>query len=427
VTMDGTSGTPGRTTGKGRRVLAGVAFVLACLLILVSTVAVWARQVAFNTDRFTALTASVMAQPEVLDPLSARISQQVIDALDVQTRLAAKLPGPTQALAPVLTRSIQDAIDKRLQVVLADPRIQGALVNMISFTHAGVMHLLRDEPGAISVVDGYVQFEVFPVVGAALAELQANGLILAGVQLPDLSTPDDPGVIRQRLAAALGITLPADFGTIRLMPADRLLAARSAVKAFDTIVVALLVLTAVLVLLAVWLARHRRRMVVYLGIGTIIAFLLGRLAIHGIENVLISGITDPDLGNGVRTIFDATLADLRRLTSIVLVVTGVVAIVAYLLGRPQWLVDATAPRGESGGGLSGVIRRNRSAIQWGGLAIIAFLVAWIAVGLDIALLGAALVIGYLLIMRAISAPSEDPTASGDPMASAGGGPPTPGI
>jgi hypothetical protein len=420
MTVNETNGPSGRTTGKGRRVLAGVAFVLACLLILVSTVAVWAHQVALNTDRFTALTAGVMAQPEVIDPLSARITQQVIDALDVQTRLAAKLPGPTQALAPVLTRSIQDAIDKRLQVVLADPRIQAALVKMISFTHAGVLHLLRDEPGAISVVDGYVQVEVFPVVGAALAELQANGLIPAGVQLPDLSSPDDPGVIRQRLAAVLGVTLPPDFGTIRLMPAAKLLAARSAVKAFDAIVVALLVLTVVFVALAIWLARDRRRMVVYLGIGTIIAFLLGRLAIHGIENVLISGITDPDLGTGVRTIFDATLADLRGLTSIVLVVTAIVAIVAYLLGRPQWLVDATTPRGEAGGGLSVAIRRNRSAIQWGGLAIISILVAWIAVGLDIALLGAALVIGYLLIMRAISSPSEDPTAP------AGEGPATPG-
>jgi hypothetical protein len=420
MTVDEQRGTSDRTTGNGRRVLAGVAFVLACLLILVSTVAVWAHQVAFNTDRFTALTAGVMAQPEVIDPLSAKISQQVIDGLDVQSRIAAKLPGPTQALAPVLTRSIQDAIDKRLQVVLTDPRIQAALVKRVSFTHAGVMHLLRDEPSAVSVADGYLQVEVFPVVGAALAELQANGLIPAGVQLPDLSSPDDPGVIRQRLAAALGITLPADFGTIRLMPADRLLAARSAVKAFDAIVVALVVLTVVFVALAIWLARNRRRMVVYLGIGTIIAFLLGRLAIHGVENLLISGIADPGVGTGVRAIFDTTLADLRRLTSIVLVATGIVAIVAYLLGRPRWLVDATTPGGEGGGGLSRATRTNRAAIQWGGLAIIAFLVAWIAVGLDVALLGAALVIGYLLIMRAISNPSDDPAAS------AGGGPPTVG-
>jgi hypothetical protein len=249
--------------------------------------------------------------------------------------------------------------------------------------------------------------------------LQANGLIPAGIQLPDLSSPDDPGVIRQRLSAALGITLPPDFGTVRLIPAGRLLRARSAVQAFDLIVVALFVLTVVFVALAIWLARHRRRMVIYLGIGTIIAFLLARLAVHGAENALISGIADAGLATALRTIVDATLSDLRRLTSIVLVVTGIVAIVAYLLGRPQWLVDLTASRDEPGG-LSTAIRRNRSAVQWGGLVIVAFLVAWIAVGLDVALLGAALLIGYLLIMRALSSPSDDPSPAQD------AGPPTPG-
>ena len=41
------------SSGRPRRVLAGVALVLACLSILVTTVAVWTHQVALNTDRFT--------------------------------------------------------------------------------------------------------------------------------------------------------------------------------------------------------------------------------------------------------------------------------------------------------------------------------------------------------------------------------------
>ena len=41
-----------RAVGR-RRVLSGVALLLACLTILLATVAVWVHQVAFNTDRFT--------------------------------------------------------------------------------------------------------------------------------------------------------------------------------------------------------------------------------------------------------------------------------------------------------------------------------------------------------------------------------------
>src|SRR4029078_6630486 len=107
----------------------------------------------------------------------------------------------------------------------------------------------------------------------------------------------------------LGVTLPPDFGTVQLVKADRLLAARSAVQAFDIIVPALIILTIVLVPSALWLARDRRRMVVYLGLGTLIAFLIARLAINGIEGALLSGIAQDDVAGGVRGRVGVSRAD----------------------------------------------------------------------------------------------------------------------
>jgi len=431
-------------SGRRRPILAGVALIFACLAILLATVAVWAHQVAFNTERFTALTVGVMAEPELIDPMSALISAQVVAALDVQGRIEARLPGPTKALAPALTVSIRDAIDKRLQVALTNPKIQAALVKTLSFTHARIMNLLRDKSDAASVADGYVQIEIFPVVGAALDELQANGLIPPEVQLPDLSSPEAPGVLAQRLESALGVTLPADFGTIRLMPADRLLAARSFVRVFDIVVVGLVILSVVFIALALGLARQRRRMIIYLGVGTLIAFLLGRFAIRGIEGALISGITDVGLAGGVRSVFDATLEDLRRVTSLVLVATVIIGVAAYLWGRPSWFgavttrgkaaasatasatasasASATASAGSSlaaAGGVSGVVREHRSAVQMIGLGIVAFIVVWLAIGLEIALLGLALVVGFELVLRALASPGD-----GEPSADPADGAPT---
>ena len=59
-----------RAVGR-RRVLSGVALVLACLTILLATVAVWVHQVAFNTDRFTGLVANVIDEPDVIDSARA--------------------------------------------------------------------------------------------------------------------------------------------------------------------------------------------------------------------------------------------------------------------------------------------------------------------------------------------------------------------
>ena len=439
--MDATTTTTLEATNprapRRRRVLSGIALVLAIVTILVTTVAVWVHQVAFNTDRFTALVTNVVDEPALIDPLSAAISTQVVDALDVQARIEARLPDAIKPLAGTLTVAVRDAIDKRLQVALANPRIQQALIKTVSFGHAAIMKLLRDEPEAVKVVDGFVVVEVFPVVEAALRELQAIGLIPDGVTIPDLSTPAPPGVLAQRLGAALGIALPENFGTIRLMPADRLLTARSLVRVFDLVVVALVVLSLVLVALAVWLSSHRRRMVIYLGVGTIIAFLLARLAVNTFSDALISGIADEGLATGVRTVVDATVEDLRRLTTIILVATGIVAIAAYLWGRPKWVVAVTsqasdvagragstaAAAGSAGIGaaaagrpsrasLEGTVRENRASVERIGLGVVIFIVVWIALGLEIALVGAALVIGFEMVLRAIASPDEAEAETG---------------
>ena len=55
-------------SSRGRRALALVALVLACLVIVAATIGVWARQTLLNTDRFTALAAEVVDEPVIIDP-----------------------------------------------------------------------------------------------------------------------------------------------------------------------------------------------------------------------------------------------------------------------------------------------------------------------------------------------------------------------
>ena len=406
---------------RSRRILAGVALLLACLSILVTSIAVWTHQVAFKTDRFTALVSTVITDPAVIDPLAERISVQVVDALDVQTRIASRLPDIAQPLAPALTVQIQEAIDRRLQIALTNPKVQAGLTRTIGFAHERIMNLLRGNSDAVTVVDGYVTIEVWPVVEAALVELQSIGLIPADVQIPDLSDPQPPGILSGRLATALGVTLPADFGTIRLMPADKLLAYQSYVRAFDIIVV---ILGVALVLLALWLSTRRRRMLLFVALGTLIAFLLARLAIGGITNVLVAGVADRDLAGAVRVVVDATVADLRSVTSLIVIATIIVAIAAYLWGRPKWVSQVVSATGSAAGRagssvgsaagaaagsatLSQAVTENRASVERIGLAAIAFVVLWLAIGPDIAILALVLYIGLELALRVLSSSPDD--------------------
>ena len=338
---------PARRSSGTRRFLAIAALVLACLAILTSTVAVWTHQVALNTNRFTALVTDVASEPALIEPVSSRVSTRVVDALGVEARIAETLPGPTKALAPALTIAIRDAIDRRLQVALADPRVQAGLVKTLSFTHQRVVNVLRNDVDAMTIEDGYVYVDVWTIVGTALAELQSIGLIPADVQLPDLSTGEPPAILSGRLATALGVTLPADFGTIKLMPADRLVAAQRYVRIFDITVIVLLIVTVLLVVLALWLAQNRRWMLVGLGVGTFIAFLLARFSIGMIRDAVVEGVADPDVARALRSVADAVLDDLRGLTVIVLVGAAILAIASFAWGwRSRLRPSATAGASE---------------------------------------------------------------------------------
>jgi hypothetical protein len=114
------------------------------------------------------------------------------------------------------------------------------------------------------------------------------------------------------------------------------------------------------------------------------------LAIGAIEDFLLDGIADGDLAEAIRAVFDVTVADLRGLTTVILFATAVLVVLALF----------TILRARGGGRLEDL------SIERIGLVAIGFVVIWLAVGPDVALLAVALIIGLQLIMRARTPKSE---------------------
>jgi hypothetical protein len=214
------------------------------------------------------------------------------------------------------------------------------------------------------------------------------------------------------------VTLPPDFGTIKLVQADSLGTAQTAINAFDLVVIVLIVLGVALAALAVWLARDRRRMAIYLAIGVVVALALARVAVRGGESLAVSAIGDKDLATAVRDVLDTMVANLIGVTSIVLVGAIILGIVVYLSGRPAWLVRLTDRSRSTARGAAGaaagtaatasradvgpMVRENRSTIEKVGIGAIAFSLVWLAVGFEIALLGAILVGSWIGIVHLFS-------------------------
>ena len=100
------------------------------------------------------------------------------------------------------------------------------------------------------------------------------------------------------------------------------------------IILVLIVLAVALSVVAVWLAERRPRMVVFLAIGTVIAFLLARLLTNTATDALTSAIAAEGLRGAVRSILNATLADFRGWALLILIALGIVAVAAWFWSRP---------------------------------------------------------------------------------------------
>jgi hypothetical protein len=301
-----------------------------------------------------------------------------------------------------VTLALQDGLTRRLETLLAEPRMQQALERTLTFAHQRVMNLLRDQAPAVTDLNGQVVIEVYPALLVALQELQTAGIIGADVQLPDPATSEPPGVIRGILENRLGVTLPADFGTVPILSVEQLQTAQTVVKAFDIVVIVLIVLAIALSVLAIWLADRRPRMVVFLAIGTVIAFLLARLFTNAATDALTTSIAAEGLRGAVRSILNATLADFRGWAFLILIALGIVAVAAWFWSRPASERRVSLPE-----------FRTQRGIERIGLALIALVVLWIAVGLEVAILAAVLIIALELILQSRAEPARpDPEVSG---------------
>ncbi len=361
---------PARRSSRRRGVLVGLLGLLACLALVASTSLFWIHQAVLVTDRWVAITTSVAQDPAVVESLSVELSQQIMTALDVRGRLEKNLPDRAALLAGPISGTIQERLQAGIARLLSSDGFQTAWTKMNRVAHATIVKLLRGESDSVALQNGVVSLNLFPLVGTALASLQSDGVIPANVTLPDLSDPTAPERARVALQSALNVTLPDTFGTIALVRADRLQALRTAVHVFDLIVVAALLITALLFIAAAFLARNRLRAILLLAAGAVVALVVARGVIRGVENAMVGAVSDGPGQVTVKGVVDAALKDLFGLMVVVTVLGIVVVILAWLFGRRAQVAEVVSSAGSAvrGAAVSGAAASSSGAADASGAA-----------------------------------------------------------
>ena len=325
-----------------RRIATIVLVVLTSLMVLVSTVAVWAARTVFDTDRFTAVFESVISDPAVTNAVAEKLTDQVADAVQASGVVADNVPENLQPLLPVLGGAVRGFVADQVDKFLQSDTGQEILVRAVRRAHAGVMRVLdgSSTPGdLVSVENGAVTLNLIPAVVGVLGRVQDRGL-LKDVDLPQLDDSQSPQEQVALLSDAIGRDLSPTFGQFTVYESDRIDNAQSVVslardvaKQIKRFVVLLVIVSLLMIALTIWVSRDRRRTIVMLGIGVAIAVILAIIIERRLINSIPQAITQLPAREATESILSSFQNSLNNANVSLFVVALLVALIGFL-ARP---------------------------------------------------------------------------------------------
>ena len=224
--------------------------------------------------------------------------------------------------------------------------------------------------------------------------LEANGPLGKNVTLPAITSSSIPAADCQKIAAAIGHPLPPTCGQIALFPASSLTGSQHAYRAFNRILLLLLILTPLAFIAALWASPRRRRTLLQLTIAGMLALIVVRRAMYWLESDLTATAKPANrtalsviTGQVLHGFFDATLWFL---------IGGLIVLAVVLLAGPSRWAAAARARGRRAASSAGQL-----VSAAGGHASSDATVTWVRRHLDLFRIGGAVIAALaLLICRA---------------------------
>ena len=340
-------GRGGRQASPLRRWSVAVMIVVACVGILVATVATWTHNVLFDTDTYVETVAAPIAKdPAATQRIADTVAAKTMEATDFENRVREALPPRAQFLASPITIQVEQFLETKTNEFLQTDTAYDGWIRLNEIVHAQLVALLRDESNRFLVDGDTVRLSLVPLIARALGLVQQYmpDALESRVTIPDIDpeAPYDEQVAA--LSAAVGRTLPADFGTIVITEDSDLEEAQQAVRIFDRLVILLWVAVGLLIVLALVLSPWRLRTLLELGLGTLVVTVLARVVIKQAEESLLAGLEGRGMGGGdaevARSVITSALASLGSFTTWLLISAVILAVAAFVGGRPHWIKGA---------------------------------------------------------------------------------------
>ena len=299
---------PGRGQSRGRSAAVWILLVIAGLLLLLSSFAVWINRVALNTTVFTSTSSSLLDNDKIRTAVANRAVDELFANVDVQAEVQAQLPNDYEGLSGAATAGLRQVSYQIVDRALEQPVFQSLFRASLEESHKTLVEVLEGGGDRVSTQGGVVTLDLREIIQ------EAADRIGIGSQVAD--------------------RLPADAGQIVILRANELDTAQNAFELLKTLAWVLPLLTLAAFGLAVWLAGDRRRAVRGIGITLAVVGLIGLVAAKLTRNYVVDALVasrdDRQAANNAWNI----LTDLMRGSFRLMIIVGLLFLVAAWLAGP---------------------------------------------------------------------------------------------
>ena len=401
-------GRPGLPARGGRQrwrtIVATLCIVVACALAPLSAVAVWTRNQVTDTDRYVATVSPLARDPAIQAAIADQITAQVFTYIDIQglTRQAVdaladrglrpELATQLEAFAVPVANGVRSFTRDQVGRIVASDAFADAWVQANRAAHAELVRALTGEGGgAVRIENDTVSLNLATFVQTVKAQLVASGFTLAA-RIPEVNT-------------SFVLFQSADVTRVR-----------SGFNLLNTLGVWLPVITLILLVIGVYVARDHRRAVVGAALGIAGAMVVLALGLAVFRAIYLDAVPASVLPHDAAAVlYDTIVRFLRLGLRTILVLALVVAAGAFLTGQSvtavrtrqglagaiAWLRGGAEQAGFGTGPVGTWVDTNKRVLRVGAVVVAALaLVFWgrptgkVVLGLTLALLAALAVIEF---------------------------------
>ncbi|MGZ6579353.1 MAG: hypothetical protein ACXVEW_13470, partial [Solirubrobacteraceae bacterium] len=324
---------------RAHRFLVPTLLVLATIVGIAATFAVWVNRQALNTSNWSSTSGKVLEDKKVQTALSAYLVHELFTNVDVSGDVQKVLPKQLQPLAGPAAAGLQQLAGTLAPKILASPQAQAAWVQANTAAHKELLKVLNGGGPVVSTKSGVVTLKLHTLVSPLASTLGVSSQVAAVQSKLQGSTGASA---RAAVQQKLGITLPPANGQLVIMRSNQLKTAQDIANAVKNLAIVLPALAILLFALAVYLARGRRRRALrttgwcFVLIGVVL-LLIRRIGGDAVVNGLVKVPSNKPAVHDVWNIGTSLLHNI----AVAMVVYGLVIVAAAWLAGPTRPATAT--------------------------------------------------------------------------------------